>query len=173
MKSKVLIIVVMILSMSSISHAAQPIDLVPVSQLIDEIRLLRTSLQQALSLQSRSHLLLEQIRLQQDVINNHNQILESSRDEAATHARQKVDYEEQAKELETRLTAVMDPKEQSAVKDELRGIRKAQEQSNQLESRYKSKEYESQAALVKEEARMAELNKNLESFSAYFASLAQ
>jgi len=173
MKTIVLILYLLILSTASKSHAAEIMEPVPVNQLINEIRQLRITLQQAISLQARSHVLLEQIRLQQDVINNHNQILETSRDEASTHARQKVDYEDQAKELEVKIAGLFDAREQASVREELRGIRKAQEQSSQLENRYKSKEYESQAALVKEEARMAELNKSLESFSAYFTSLAQ
>lgn len=173
MKTMVLIMYLLILSTASKSHAAEVMEPVAVNQLIHEIRQLRTTLQQAISLQARSHVLLEQIRLQQDVINNLNQILETSRDEASTHARQKVDYEDQARELEVKLAGLLDAREQTSVREELRGIRKAQEQSIQLESRYKSKEYESQAALIKEESRLAELNKNLESFSAYFASLAQ
>jgi chromosome segregation ATPase len=161
----------MILFSASISRAAESVEPVSLNQLVEEIRQLRTAMQQAWSLQVRAQLLLEQIKQQREIINDLGQTIETSREESLNQTRQKTDYEEQAKELEAKLGTILDSKDNAGIRDELRGIRKAIEQSVALESRYKLKEIESQSGLGREEARMAELNKNLELLSASFNNL--
>jgi chromosome segregation ATPase len=171
MRVKALVIIVMILFSASISRAAESVEPVSLNQLVEEIRQLRTAMQQAWSLQVRAQLLLEQIKQQREIINDLGQTIETSREESLNQTRQKTDYEEQAKELEAKLGTILDSKDNAGIRDELRGIRKAIEQSVALESRYKLKEIESQSGLGREEARMAELNKNLELLSASFNNL--
>ena len=161
----------MMLLSASISQAAESVEPVSLNQLVEEIRQLRTAMQQYWSLQIRAQLLLEQIKQQRDVINDLGQTIESSREEALNHARQKADYEEQARELEAKLGTVIDAKENAGIRDELRGIRKAIEQSVALESRYKLKEIDSQSGFGREESRMTELNKSLELISASFNNI--
>lgn len=171
MKIKALVIFAVILFSTSISRAAESVEPVSLNQLVEEIRQLRTAMQQSWSLQVRAQLLLEQIKQQREIINELSQTIETSREEALNHTRQKTDYEEQVRELEAKLASVLDAKENAGIKDELRGIRKAIEQSVALESRYKSKEIDSQSGLGREEAHMVELNKNLELLSASFNTL--
>ena len=171
MAIKVLVYCVLILSTATPSYATETVEPVSLKQLVQEIRQLRTAMQQAWSLQIRAQLLLEQIKQQRDIINDLSQTIETSREEAINQARQRTDYEDQTRELENKLGVVLDPKEIAGIKEELRGVRKAIEQSVALENRYKAKEIETQSDLGKEEAHLVELNKGIESLSASFNAM--
>lgn len=171
MAIKVLLYCALILSTATPSHATESVEPVSLKQLVQEIRQLRTAMQQAWSLQIRAQLLLEQIKQQRDIINDLSQTIETSREEAINQVRQRTDYEEQTRELEYKLGVGLDPKEIAGIKEELRGVRKAIEQSVALENRYKAKEIETQSDLGKEEAHLAELNKGIEALSASFNAM--
>ena len=89
--------------------------------LVDEVHQLRLVMQQSLSLQAS----LEQIKHQRDVVTNIQQQLEFSKDEAENQSRQRADFEETIKDLESKLTIDPNNKDNSMLKNELLLVKKS------------------------------------------------
>ena len=126
--------------------------------LVDEVHQLRLVMQQSLSLQAS----LEQIKHQRDVVTNIQQQLEFSKDEAENQSRQRADFEETIKDLESKLTIDPNNKDNSMLKNELLLVKKSADNAKYQELKMKDKEYAYQSTLNIEESRLSDLKKTLD-----------
>jgi len=122
--------------------------------LVTEVHQMRLALQQSLSLQFT----LELIKHQRTLITGVQQQIEFAKDEVETNAKQRLDFEEAARELEARIT--LEPNNRDQIRGELLLTKKSLEQAKYQETKQKDRVLAGQATLAVEENRLSDLMKN-------------
>jgi hypothetical protein len=170
---KIISILLFIAVGTSSAFAADALNSEVLRQLVEEVHLLRVTFKQTLTLQLSCQSLLEQIKDQRIVVNDLKQSITSSRELAKDQVRQRSNYEDDIKEIESDLVAETDRKEIGLKNADIKRQKKLIEQTYELESRYKERESEAQAALPKEETRLSELLTKIDDVTAAIKGLSQ
>lgn len=134
--------------------------------LLNEVRLLRQTLQQVNLFTYRGQMLVERIRLGQDRVARLNESLDKLQGELRVVALEQPGLELRVQELQTLLERTQDPKQRVELENEIKVLRNALPINQQRAEELRKREFQVAAAVREEQSKLQELEDKLERLEA-------
>jgi predicted nucleic acid-binding Zn-ribbon protein len=147
---------------SSVAQNSKPTEDKTLQSLLNEVRLLRETLQRINLNSYRSQIIVERIRAQNDRVARLTRMLEDSRDEAANIQVHINQLSESAKSLENRIQQEADLKQRSQLETELKEFKYILDQQRQRYERLRERELRLNTELQAEQGKLSELEGRLD-----------
>ncbi|HEY7914131.1 MAG TPA: hypothetical protein VIG62_19630 [Blastocatellia bacterium] len=144
------------------AQSARPPDEITLRSLLNEVRLLRETLQWTNLNAHRSQIIVERIRSQNDRVARITRMLEDTRDQIANLQVQTTQMSEQAKSSESELDREADSNRRTAMEAELKGFKQIIEPLKQRLEQLKERETRLNLELQTEQGKLNELEGRLE-----------
>jgi predicted nucleic acid-binding Zn-ribbon protein len=130
--------------------------------LLDEVRLLRQTLQKANLHAYRGQILVERIRVQQDRVARSANTLEDVQNEIRELETQAPQLEDRLKELNERVERVSDAKERAELEDEVKTVKQTQSLQRQRADDLRRREAQLSEVVRSEQDKLADLERRLD-----------
>jgi len=161
-RSSFLIVVFSLSSTTAHAQSSKPPDDGILQSLLNEVRLLRETLQRINLNAYRSQIIVERIRSQNDRVGRITRMLEDTRDEIANLQMQTKQMSEQAKAAESQVEQEADSNRRTAMEAEIKGFKQMLEPLKQRIDQLREREVRLNGELQTEQGKLSELEGRLE-----------